>query len=521
MTSDAKSKREKTDAPADPQVCSDPAKLNLLYNASIALASTTDLDHLLNIIGAEVQTVLGCDGVGVVLYDAERDDFYWRSVQDRDSLLSSAKEEIRIPKDQGVGGMVFRTGEPALIHDATTDERLYRQVETKSGFTTRSMICVPLETMEKRIGVLYALNKADGTFSEADVDILVALAGNVALALENASYYERLASSHNELTRLNHVKNKMLNHLSHELKTPLAIIEASLRIMERRLEAKGEDLSELPIRRITRNLERLKAIEKQVGHIVEEKDYGEERIISDFLDRLHDFIEVQAEEETALSQALALLKRKISEQFPSEKEGVERVSIQEAFRVTEFRVRQMIKERDLQIEFVAPDQAIVKVQPQILMSALGGLIRNAVENTPDKGKIVISGEKDSSGYKISVHDFGVGIPEKEQSNVFEGFYHLQETDLYSSGRRYAFNAGGTGTDLLKIKIFAERFGFNVRFSSRRCTCIPTAGDVCPGNIDECSCCEGVQDCYANGESEFVIEVPQDLVEEEAGREAVA
>ena len=53
--------------PAVPQVPLDPAKLVLLFNASNALASTTDLDHLLAVIVAEVQIVLNCEGAGVLL----------------------------------------------------------------------------------------------------------------------------------------------------------------------------------------------------------------------------------------------------------------------------------------------------------------------------------------------------------------------------------------------------------------------------------------------------------------------
>lgn len=170
----------------------DPAKMILLFNASKALASTTDLDQLLSIIVSEVQTVLGCEGAGVLLYDGERDDFYWRSVQDKESYLSSAREEIRIPRDRGVCGWVFNSGEPALVHDAANDPRLYREVEEKSGFTTRNMICVPLQTREKRQGVLYALNKVDGSFTDEDVEIMMALSSSVVLALEHAAYYESL-----------------------------------------------------------------------------------------------------------------------------------------------------------------------------------------------------------------------------------------------------------------------------------------------------------------------------------------
>ncbi len=54
----------------------DSAKLVLLFNASKALALTTDLDQLLAVIVGEVQNVLNCEGAGVLLYDTERDDFY-------------------------------------------------------------------------------------------------------------------------------------------------------------------------------------------------------------------------------------------------------------------------------------------------------------------------------------------------------------------------------------------------------------------------------------------------------------
>ncbi len=500
-----------SEAPTPP-IHFDSEKLVLLFNASKALALTTDLDQLLAVIVGEVQNVLNCEGAGVLLYDTERDDFYWRTVRDRESFLSSAQQEIRIPKDQGVCGWVFSTGEPALINDALNDPRVYREVDTKSGFVTRTMICVPLQTREKRLGVLYALNKIKGSFTDEDVEIMVALSSNVALALENASYYESLINSHKELERLNRVKNKMLNHLSHELKTPLAIVEASLRMLRRRLEPEGVANEKSAFERMMRNIGRLKTIERQVSHIVEEKEYEEPQLISGLIDHVQDLIEIEQEEQPRLREALESLRQKIDQYFPSKREETERISITAAFQAVEFRVKQMTGDRLVNIRFVPSDPVIIKIQPQIMLSVIGGLVRNAVENTPDRGKIVITGENSPTGYKITVRDCGVGIPESEQPNIFEGFYPVQETDLYSSGRRYAFNAGGTGTDLLKIKIFSERLGFHVRFNSRRCSCIPTGRDACPGDITKCACCIDIEDCYRNGGTEFVVEFPPKLVE---------
>lgn len=490
----------------------DPSKMLLLYNASKALSSTTDLDQLLNIVVGEVQTVLDCGGAGVLLYESETDDFYWRIVQDKQSFLSSAREQIRVPKDKGVCGWVFRTGKPALVHDAANDPRLYRPVETKSGFTTTNMVCVPLQTREKRLGVLYALNKT-GSFTDEDVEIMTALAGNVALALENASYFDSLVSSHRELERLNRVKNKVLNHLSHELKTPLAIIEASLRILERKLVAEGLDPQKFPFQRITRNVERLKTVEKQVTDIIEGNEHGQHEIIFRFLDYLEDLVEINEEENPEMHEAMEALKRKFLNLFPVEIAEKPSSHIADIFLKLESAMNKGKEERVLNIEFGVPDPVVIKIQPQIIVSIIEGLIRNAVENTPDHGKIVITGEKSSTGYRISVTDFGVGIPESEQANVFEGFYPVQETDLYSSGRRYEFNAGGTGTDLLRTKVFSRRFGFNVSFTSMRCSCIPSTRDICPGDITKCACCKEIQDCYRNGGTQFVVEFPLHLIDQ--------
>jgi signal transduction histidine kinase len=401
-----------------------------------------------------------------------------------------------------------------LINDAASDPRIYRPVEIKSGFITSNMICVPLKTMERSLGVLYALNKVFGSFDQDDVEILLALSGNVALALENAEQYENLTKSYKELERLHLVKTKILNHLSHELKTPLAIIEASLKNMERRMKAEGIDSERFPFDRMLRNVGRLRTIEKQVGDIVGERDDDEPRELLALLEDLKDIIEVQQEDQPNLAEALTALACKIEQLLPGRIDEKEGILITEAFEQARLKAEKETGNRILDIRFLPPDPAIIKMQPQIMMSVIEGLVRNAVENTPDHGKIVIKGENRPSGYIITVTDFGVGIPEGDQPNIFEGFYPVRESNHYRSGSRYAFYAGGTGTDLLKIKIFAERFGFKISFQSRRCSCIPTIKDLCPGDITRCRCCKKIEDCFDMGGTEFAVEMPPDLVDTE-------
>jgi len=284
---------------------------------------------------------------------------------------------------------------------------------------------------------------------------------------------------------------------------------------------RGVDVEGLPLERVYRNLGRLQIIERQVAHIVEEKDYPERTIVSNLLERLKDLIEIREEEEPALADAMESIKRKIEELLPQrlgEKEGID---ITTAFQHAQSLVEGMASRRALDIWFAAPDPAVVMMQPHILISVLDGLIRNAIENTPDHGTVIILGERTTDGYRIVVRDCGVGIPESEQRNIFEAFYPVQETDLYSSRSRYDFNAGGTGTDLLKIKIFAERFGFTVRFSSTRCSCIPTVRDLCPGDITRCACCKSIEECLENGGTQFLVDLPERLLKAEAPPEVAA
>ncbi len=160
---------------------------------------------------------------------------------------------------------------------------------------------------------MYALGKKGGSFTEEDVEIMEALSSSVALALDNAAYYESLLNSHKELERLNRVKGKMLHHLSHELVTPLAILEASLKLMEKRFESDGKSVSGLPFERIFRNLNRLKTIERQVAHIVEEKDFSQRELILGLLEGLEDFIEIQKEEDPNLRAAMESLRQALNE----------------------------------------------------------------------------------------------------------------------------------------------------------------------------------------------------------------
>ena len=142
--------------------------------------------------------------------------------------------------------------------------------------------------------------------------------------------------------------------------------------------------------------------------------------------------------------------------------------------------------REVRIRIVEDAEGEICMPKAHFEKIIDGLIRNAVENTPDEGEIVIAITEKATGILLAVHDFGVGIPEAFQERIFEGLFPVQEPSAYSTGKPYDFNAGGKGLDLLRIKIFSERYGFSIHMSSRYCPHAAAGG--CPGRISRCEPC---------------------------------
>ncbi|HOJ43236.1 MAG TPA: ATP-binding protein, partial [Syntrophorhabdaceae bacterium] len=146
----------------------------------------------------------------------------------------------------------------------------------------------------------------------------------------------------------------------------------------------------------------------------------------------------------------------------------------------------------------------IKIDPYVLKDVVEGIIKNAIENTPDKGLIKISVYQEGEKIIFKVEDFGVGITEKNQQYIFGGLFHTEETEMYSTKKPYDFGAGGKGLELFRMKVYAQRLGFEISFKSKRCIYIPTDYDVCPGDISMCNFCKTREDCLKSGGTTFFV-----------------
>ena len=102
-------------------------------------------------------------------------------------------EGVRLPPGKGIAGCVAEEGSPRFIHDAQSDPRLMREIDERSGFTTRSIVCVPLNIHGKVLGVIEIVNVEDmDGFRSRKLPILTILADYAAIAIENARLFSRI-----------------------------------------------------------------------------------------------------------------------------------------------------------------------------------------------------------------------------------------------------------------------------------------------------------------------------------------
>lgn len=484
-------------------------ELEMLYRSSMALATTMDLDHLLDVVLSELNRAMDTEVTGVLLRDERRGDLYWRAVQDEKGLIGPRTADLRLPLENSLCGRVFTTGDSAMLNDPTSDPAFFKEFETRSDYCLRNEIIVPLNTREETIGVLVVMNKKAGNFTQEDLNLCSSLAGVVALAVENSNFFSELLKSYRELEDLYRVKSKILNHLSHELRTPLAIIRGTLTTMQRKMEAAGVTGFERHMERMERHIQGLNRLESQVESIMMTGYTWERRMISDFLDCALTLMDVQAERTPEIEHAAKIIRKWLETTFPIRHEEPERINVKE-FSGPMFdyiRSRADHEKRKVNLRVDLENTAELFLPPHVLQAVMEGLVRNAIEATPDGGMVKVTGQVKEERYIFSVQDTGIGIPEKDRERIFEGFYMIQDTESYRSRRPYSFGAGGKGVDLLRIRMFSELYGFKVSFQSQRCKYLTDEMAKLPGEEAHCAKCEHVADCINIGGSQFVVDFP--------------
>jgi HD-GYP domain-containing protein (c-di-GMP phosphodiesterase class II) len=163
-------------------------KLTSILDVAKAMTAERDLDLLLPLILHEAAKVVEADRCSLFILDRERNELWSKVAQ-------GARSEIRVKLGSGIAGTVAQTGEIINIPDAYADERFNRSFDVTQGYRTRTILCVPMRDAQGDVtGVLQALNKSgEGPFTAEDEELLLALGGQAAAAIENALLHEEIS----------------------------------------------------------------------------------------------------------------------------------------------------------------------------------------------------------------------------------------------------------------------------------------------------------------------------------------
>src|SRR5438477_2269683 len=159
-------------------------RLRTLVEASKLINSSIEPDTLFASILTVARNELHVERGTLYFVDEEKKEI-WTKV--------AGEFRATRPIGTGIAGTVVATGEPIILHDAYADARFDRSAAEKSGYRTRSMLCVPIRNRDRKIvGALQLLNKNDGAFGQGDLDFLSSISEHMAIAMENATLHIEL-----------------------------------------------------------------------------------------------------------------------------------------------------------------------------------------------------------------------------------------------------------------------------------------------------------------------------------------
>jgi signal transduction histidine kinase len=378
------------------------ANLTLIVEVSKTLNSTLDLDSLLQIITKSAVELTDTEMASILLVDKASGELHFEAAT---SAERGALETLVVPRDKSIAGWVMRENKPLLIHDVRHDPRFYPQVDAVTGLATRSILGVPLRFKGQVIGVLEALNKIGGDdFTDGDVQILTALAGQAAVAIENA----RLLA---ELLEQDRLMSQFITDASHELRTPLTAIKGYLQlILGGAMDAEQQRAS---LETTARNIDVIIRLVNDILYLQEMATIQAERVPV-ALDEVVQEVVDAAQEQARLADVI--LRAEIPSGLPPVSGSRER-----------------------------------------LARALADLVDNAIRFNNTGGEVVVGLREEDDHLQVEVSDTGIGIPSQHMDKIFNRFYRVDS----SAPRLFR----GVGLGLSIARQIIEEHGGKIRVES--------------------------------------------------------
>ncbi len=160
----------------------------LLLEAARTFNTTLEYEELNRRVLHLVMAATGAEAALVFRVDHQRTDMKIRFMRTGEDEVSIFRREV----GPGVLDWVANYKEPVIVKDARSDERVDREIGRMANMELRSLLTVPLIGKGHMIGVIEAINSTDSVFAEADMDVLIGLANQIAVAIDNAYLYRAM-----------------------------------------------------------------------------------------------------------------------------------------------------------------------------------------------------------------------------------------------------------------------------------------------------------------------------------------
>ena len=400
-----------------------------LHDINLAITSTLELHKVLTLLLAKIDQLLPYSATAVRLYNKE--------TQALEAIVSRNVDEEQTESEVSDAGgslarRVFDTKTPLVSSNLHTDPRL----SDPESFRKRGLVSylgVPLIAKDEALGVLSFYTKEEHLFADDEIEFLSTLAGQAAIAIHNSRLFEETKRQAVELEKANKIKDEFLSIMSHELKTPITVINGYTRMIQ----------------------------EKVVG----ETNPEQEKVVGKILSCSNELLSLV----NAVLDASRLEAQTLKADFRPLKLTTFLIDLKSDYAY--------LLDKELVVNWdYPPDLPSINTDGAKLRQILQNLISNAIKFT-ERGEVnvsarVIEGVRDQQSgvgtgprppipvarwLEFKVKDTGIGIPRESLSSIFGIF---QQGD--SSARR---SHGGIGLGLYIVQKFTDMLGGSVAVTS--------------------------------------------------------
>jgi signal transduction histidine kinase len=365
------------------------AVLERMVEVSQIITSTLDLRQVPRIIVEAARELTKTEAASILLLDKKTGELYFETAT---GVKGDEVKHFVVPLTGSISGWVLTHNEPLIIRNVQDDPRTYRLVDERVDFVTRSLMAAPLNFHGETIGVIMVLNRqVEEDFTDQDLQTLMAMAAQAAIAIENARLFDDLVRAYTALDKANRqlqemdkLKSAFIGVITHELRSPFANIAFSLQLLERHgLEHLSPEQRE-PLEQIVRGVKSARAM---VDNLV---------TFAAFLSKKGELRLTQLNFGEMVQDAVAPLKA-------------------------------LAEANGIALHITVPDNLpSVYGDRERLSDAVYHLIHNAIKFTQAGGKVWIRGSATADAIRFEVQDTGVGVPADKLPTLWEGFTQMAD-----------------------------------------------------------------------------------------------